>query len=111
MAILVNTDNSAALLTAIRKFIDDKLVVTWSYDADGDFTHDVDQWRNKAWLRPTVEKNRLVFGILTPKDADLTHVLYGVYHGRFMEMLLTHHTALFVECSATADVLAPYDIV
>lgn len=112
MAILITTDKPAALLASIRKAIDDKKVVTWSYDRAGDFTHDPEQWKNEAWLRPTVEKARLVFGILKPKSkTSLSHTLYGVYHGRFIEMLATHHTGEFDLAGATALYLSPYDIV
>lgn len=52
MALSVKTDNPSGLLTSIRKAIDNKVVSTWSYDKDGDFSHTPDQWKNKAWLRP-----------------------------------------------------------
>jgi len=111
VAILINTGDSTALLAAIRKSIDDKSVVTWSYDSAGDFTHDVDQWRFDAWLRPTVERNRLVLGIIKNKNRTLTDVIYGVYHGRFIEMLATHHSKRFDTAAATAQFLSGYDLV
>lgn len=109
MALIVSTENSTALLAAIRKSIDNKTVVTWSYDSDGDFTHDVDQWRYSAWFRPTTERNRLVLGIIKNNKVPLTDVIYGVYHGRFIEMLTTHHTKLFSTAAATAQFLTGYD--
>ncbi|TSD59034.1 hypothetical protein FFI97_001510 [Variovorax sp. KBS0712] len=109
MAILVATRNSRALLAAIRKSIDEKHVATWSYDQSGDFTHDVDQWRYHAWLRPTAEMNRLVLGIIKNTKINLTDTIYGVYHGRFTEMLLAHHTALFSTATCTAGFLDGYD--
>lgn len=111
MAIFVSTQNPAALLAAIKKSIDDKQVVTWSYDSDGDFTHDVDQWRRLAWLRPKVEPNRLAFGIVAPNNQKISHTVYGVYHGRFIEMLLTHHTTLFTDAKGTANFQSGYDII
>ena len=54
MAIIIKTNNPSGLLKAIYKAIDDKEIETWIYDADKDFTHTPDQWKNKAWLRPKV---------------------------------------------------------
>lgn len=109
MAILTTTNTPTVLLADIRKAIDTKQVVTWSYDDAGDFTHDPDQWKFKAWLRPKVENGRLVFGIVKNQKVALTDVIYGVYHGRFIEMLTTHHTARFDLAGATAQFMPPYD--
>ena len=103
MAIIVNTPNATQLLTAIKKAIDKGEVDTWTYDADGDVTHSPEQWKSKAWLRPVIAPGTLIFGLLGKKDADMTKVVYGVYHGRFIEMLLTHFDNDFSAASATAQ--------
>lgn len=90
MAVFVNIDNPELFLQNIKKKIDEKSIVSWEYDSDGDFTHSPDQWKNKAWLRPHVEANRIVFGIVDRKDCNLSVVEYAVFHGRFVEMLLEH---------------------
>lgn len=90
MAIYVETLNPKQIVENIKKKIDDNKIDTWSYDADGDFVHDVDQWRYSAWLRPRIENNRVVFGILGRTDRKMSTVEYAVYHGRFVEMLLSH---------------------
>ena len=46
MAINFDTDNPTKLLSAFKKAIDDKKIVTWSYDKDGYFTHTPEQWRS-----------------------------------------------------------------
>ncbi|MCH8012003.1 MAG: hypothetical protein IIA61_08670 [Candidatus Marinimicrobia bacterium] len=102
MAIIVKTQNPSGLLSKIKKAINDKSIDTWSYDSDGDFTHKPEQWKNKAWLRPKVYSNELRFGILGQKDTELTKYLYGVYHGRFIEMLLNHFDSDFNQVQATA---------
>jgi hypothetical protein len=107
MAIVIKTKNPSALLNAIYKAIDDKKVETWSYDADKDFTHVPDQWRNKAWLRPKVNIGELRFGILGQKDVKMSELIYGVFHGRFIEMLLTHFDNDFTDASATAQKAEP----
>lgn len=90
MAIFVETNSPQSLVDKIKEAIDQNKIDTWSYDSDGDFTHNVDQWRYNAWIRPIVEDKRVVFAILGRTDVPLSVVDYGVYHGRFVEMLLTH---------------------
>lgn len=107
MAIIVTTSSPSSLLKAIRKAIDDNEVETWSYDSDGDFTHTPAQWKGKAWLRPKVYTSELRFGLLGPKDTTMSTFIYGVYHGRFIEMLLNHFDKDFTRASATAQKTEP----
>jgi hypothetical protein len=102
MAVIVKTNNPSNLLKLIYKAIDDKKIETWSYDSDGDFTHTPDQWKNKAWLRPKVYTGELRFGILGQKNVKLSTTIYAVYHGRFIEMLLSHFDKEFSAAGATA---------
>lgn len=102
MAIRVDTPNASALLSAIKETIDRGHIRTWSYDGDGDFTHTADQWNLKAWLRPTVQSGTLTFTIVTPKGQRLSKEIYGIYHGRFIEMLLVHFDEWFSDARATA---------
>jgi len=102
MAIIVVTDTPSNLLKAIYKAIDDDKIETWSYDSDGDFTHSPDQWRNRAWLRPKAYAGELRFGIVSQKDVNLSRLIYAIYHGRFIEMLLNHFDDSFTVARATA---------
>ena len=103
MAIHIKTTTPKRLLAAYKKAIDDNHVVTWSYDTDGDFTHCVDQWIRRAWLRPKiVEGEELVLYILCPVETELSKEVYAIYHGRFIESLLTHCDQLFSAASASA---------
>lgn len=102
MAIVIKTENPKGLLSAIKTAIDDNTVQTWSYDADGDFTHTAEQWCRRAWFRPTVHEDRLVFNIVPPRLRRISRVVYGIYHGRFIEMLLNHFDDRFRDASATA---------
>jgi hypothetical protein len=102
MAIRVTTPLPGGLLAAIKKAIDEKHVETWTYDSDGDFTHTPFQWNKKAWLRPSVQSGALVFNILGQKSVALSKEIYGVYHGRFSEMLLAHFDDKFSDASASA---------
>jgi hypothetical protein len=102
MAVIVHVPNPRDLLTAIAFDITSGAIETWSVDTDGDFTHSPEQWRNKAWFRPQVSSDRILFSILTPKNTRMNKVVYGVYHGRFIEMLLTHYDLKFQRAEATA---------
>lgn len=110
MAIEVKTSTPKWLLDAIKKAIDEGEIATWEYDADGDFTHKPDQWRNKAWLSPRVSTGALSFGIVGTKSGDMGKLVYGVYHGRFIEMLLSHFDGDFSTASATAQFKAGVDL-
>lgn len=102
MAIIVNTGDPQTLLKCIKKGIDDGVVKSWSYDDDGDFTHDSKQWNEKAWLRPKLYSSELRFGIIPPKDTEIIRQIYGIYHGRFIDMLLTHFNEHFIYVTATS---------
>jgi hypothetical protein len=102
MAVHVYTPQPSGLLLAIKKAIDEKRVETWTYDSDGDFTHVPLQWYRKAWLRPSVQSGLLVLNTLTPGGTRLSREVYGVYHGRFIEMLLAHFDTSFSTADATA---------
>ncbi len=102
MAIIVKTDRPKTLLRAIYQAIDRGTVVTWSHDSDGDFTHDVTQWRDRAWLSPRPEAGSLRLVIIPPRDKRLSSATYAVYHGRFAEMLLAHFDDYFTTVRVTA---------
>jgi hypothetical protein len=102
MAIHFKTNDPGKLLSTFKKYIDDKKVVTWSYDTSGDFTHTPDQWIYRAWLRPSIENGQLVMNIIRPKNGKVPREVYGVYHGRFIESMLSHCDSLFTEGIATA---------
>lgn len=102
MAIIVTTSNPRKLLADIKEAIDAGTVETWKYDSDGDFTHSPHQWNLQAWFRPSIEPDGLLFRILTPRNTTMSKTIYGVYHGRFIEMLLTHFDLNFARATASA---------
>ncbi|MDI1451389.1 hypothetical protein [Polyangium sp. 6x1] len=109
MAIVIATPNPRGLLANIKRAIDEEKVKTWSYDKDGDLTHAPDQWANKAWLRPVIGQGTLMFGLLGRKSEGMTKLIYGIYHGRFVEMLLTHFDEEFTNALVTAQKEAGVD--
>jgi hypothetical protein len=107
MAVIIKTRDASQLLQLVRNAIDEGKIETWSYDQAGDFTHTPEQWKYKAWLRPKVYAGELRFGIMGRNDTNLSTYIYGVYHGRFIEMLLNHFDANFSLAQATAQKTEP----
>lgn len=91
--IQVETNDPKSLLSKINKAVEDKIIVTWFIDSDGDFSPIHEQWIGKAWITPIIKAdnpNYLYFGIIGSKQHRITKTIYGVFFGRFAEMLLTH---------------------
>jgi hypothetical protein len=102
MSVTFSTANPTALLAAFKKGIDDRHVVTWSYDKDGDFTHNPPQWNKKAYLRPVISQGQLTMKFLGRKQ-DVTWEVFAVYQGRFIESMIVHCNALFATGTATSN--------
>jgi hypothetical protein len=102
MSLSIKTTDPAGLLKDIKAAIDKKTVETWVYDSDGDFTHTPQQWFKKAYLRPKTAVGELRFGVVGIQGVKLSKELYGVYQGRFIEMLTIHFDSKFTLASATA---------
>ncbi len=102
MAINFETTDPQKLLATFKAAIDQRHVVTWSYDQAGNFTHTPDQWKDQAVLRPNIFNGWLVMNFYLKKGQKTTKELYGVYHGRFIESMLTHCDTLFTNSTATA---------
>ena len=99
--VIVKTAYPNNLLSEIKKAIDAKKIETWSYDSDGDFTHTPEQWNKKAWLKPNTESGDLQLKLIGQSGVETTKEVYGVYHGRFIEMLLAHFGSEFTSANAT----------
>jgi hypothetical protein len=91
MAIIIYTDEPDELLSAIKTAINDKKIRTWACAKDGRFTHTPEQWNEKAWLKPIVEEGKLRFVTKLPAGKEeYEDDVFGVYNGRFSEMLINH---------------------
>src|SRR5258708_6054480 len=102
MAINFETSDPRTLLATFKKAIDDKKIITWSYDSEGDFTHTPDQWKSKAWMRPGIYQGQLTMNFLGSPTTKIMREVYAVYHGRFIEAMLAHCDKLFTIGVATA---------
>lgn len=102
MAVRIFTDDPEALLQAIRVGIDTGKIKTWAYERHGYFLHTAPQWKNQAWLKPHVLPDRLLLNVVPPRGKTVSQVAYAVYHGRFIEMVLSHFDRKFTLAVATA---------
>lgn len=102
MAVFIQCADPQGLLEKLRAAIKQGKIETWTLDGDGDLTHSPQQWRLQAWFRPVIETGKLCFYILGTKNKRMTKSIYGVYHGRLIEMLLTHFDNDFEDARATA---------
>lgn len=77
-------------------------ITTWVQHDDGKhFTHTSTQWKNKAFMKPTAETERIVFNIIKPKGKPITWPVYAFYHGHLIETFITHFHDDFSEAQAT----------
>lgn len=106
MAVLIKVKMPQTFMDEIMKAIDENKIQTWTYDSDNDLTHSLDQWKNKAWMRPRAIKDseiyNFAFGFIGNKNVVTTKVLYAVYHGRLVETLLSHFDTDITEIFVTS---------
>jgi hypothetical protein len=103
VAIILNVSEPSQLLQRIRSGVVERKIETWKCDADGDFTHVPPQWMDKAWFRPVLMPGSLIFGLVGVNQIKMSKGVYGVYHGRFIEMLLMHFDNDFSSVTATSQ--------
>lgn len=105
MAVYFDTSNVQALLSAFDAAVSKNNqaggIATWS-KVNGYYTHDAQQWKNKAFFKAAIEKDRLVFNIHKPKNGASPTIVYGFYHGHLIETFLNHFGTHFVLAAATA---------
>lgn len=110
--IVVHTQDPHGLVDNINEAIKNGRIVTWSFDSEGDYTHNLDQWKEKAWLRcvfDVTDSTLLRIVIIEPKMQKLTKAVYAVYHGRFAELLLAHFDNEITDLSIT-PLLSQFDM-
>ncbi len=102
MAVRVFCDNPDALLRKIKAAIRSGTIESWELDSDGDLTRTQEQHRHRGWFHPSDEDDKLVFYFYGQRSVATSKLIYGVYHGRLIEMLLTRFDSDFTRATATA---------
>jgi hypothetical protein len=108
MAVSFLTDAAKTLLKKFDAKIDQHeakgKITTWERSEDGEYyTHTSAEWKKKAWMKPQIKSDRLVFNIIKPKSSAVTTTVYGYYHGHLIETFLNHFDTAFTEGKATAQ--------
>ena len=111
MAIYIHTNDPQGLHQRLTASIRKREIITWGVDKDGDYTIDRDQWRFKAWFRPTEKQGQLIFGIVQSRKYVMTNELYGVYHGRLVSTILAHFSYMITEVNVTPNPQKGVDII
>jgi len=102
MAVRAFTSEPQQLLSALKAAIASGKITAWTVDADGDLTHTSEQWRRKAWMRPKVLNDRLLFNIIAPTGREMTSAVYGIYHARLIQTLLIFFDRMTTTVTATS---------
>jgi hypothetical protein len=105
MAVIVATQKGRELWNAIVEGIDDGSIRTWAFDNSRKYLTHIgsgDQWKNRAFMKPSLSTDRLIFNIIMPRNENVTTEVYAIYHGRLIEMILAHFDKLFSSAQATA---------
>lgn len=78
-------------------------ITTWQKSTDGKYyTHKAAEWAKKAWFKPVVSNDRLIFNIIKPGDSIVTSIVYAYYHGHVIETFLNHFDKQFTAGQASA---------
>lgn len=109
MALIVKTDRSDFLIASLNAKIRQGAILTWTIDEDNDLTIRNPEWRNKAWFKCFISRDRLIFGIMPSRKYRMTRELYGVYHGRLAATILAHFDDIITSLELTAGYYIPYD--
>jgi len=107
MAIHFLTPDPAGLLkefdARIAQTKSEGKITTWDKLTDGKhYSHKATDWRNLAFFKPSIGKDRLTFNIVRPKDKSVTTTVYGYYHGHLMETFLNHFDTKFTSSVTSA---------
>lgn len=107
MAIYVTTENPLELYKKIGNAINAGEIETWKIDDNKLLTHatSTGQWERAAWFGCKLEDGLAIFFIVGRNDRAMTIEEYAIYHGRFLEMLLSHfdHDATVISISPLID--------
>lgn len=110
MALYIRTSDPQRLFNSINKAIENRDIVTWSRDDEGDYTIEREQWKFKAWMRPRIESGRLVVAIIQSRKYPLTTELYGIFHGRFVSTIVAHFSSQITHIGVSPNPDSEYDV-
>jgi hypothetical protein len=96
MAILTTTKNPKGLVAALKAAIKIRAAHTWVHRATAKykdlFTHNGEgnRFLEAAFFCPSVVAGGVIFNLYSPGSKPVEYGVWGVYHGRFVELLVNH---------------------
>lgn len=77
-------------------------ILTWKRGGNGQrYTQAPSEWAEKAWFRPAVLRDKLIFNIVSPPNGRIDPIVYSYYHGSLIETFLRHFADDIVLASAS----------
>jgi hypothetical protein len=101
MSIIVKSAKPRDLISSIKRHIDSKGTVLWTYDSDGDFSYQ-GEYHGRAWLRPHIAEDQIRFVVLTSKGTTMARLTYAIYHAKWVELLLSNFDEDFSSATISA---------
>jgi hypothetical protein len=95
MRIEIPTKTPKPLLQKIYVAIKEGSIRTWAMDSEGDLTHTAPRWKGRAWLRPRVVGDGLIFDVIGYENQTPTLEEKAYYVGHFTETMITHFSGDF----------------
>lgn len=91
MSIIIKLKNPETFLKQLQARAIENKVKLWEIDSDGNLIHTPKRFINKAWFKPQIdiEKEEIVFKYINPLKEDNDPLLYGIYHGRLLKMVMS----------------------
>jgi hypothetical protein len=94
------------LLASFDQAIQNQHVATWRFALKQQrhcYTHTAREWRDKAWLQPVTENDRLAFYVQKFSASPLTKDVYAYYLGHLAETFIRYFPAQFSEAHVTSS--------
>ena len=106
MAVSIAAADPAFLLKGILARFDQRTIEGWCRDGEC-FTLTDPEWSTRAYLRPLLQTENLVLGLVPTEGQGMSKELYAVYHGRFIDMLLRHFSDVIGSVQLTTGRTSP----
>lgn len=106
MAVYFKTKQPQALLDAFDQRLAApevwRVIDFWiKSDDDAGYTHASDEWKGRAFMRPTISDGLLTFNIVKPQDQSGSASVYAFYHGQIVEGFLRQLDIMFSSIEST----------
>lgn len=108
MSVIFYSKKPQLLLDSFDEKIEQKepkgKINTWRKTPKGFYTHTAERWKDKAFFKPRVEDDKIVFNIcpLAGENQVVTSEDYSFYHGHLTETFLNHFDENFTSARSSA---------